>query len=283
MPQKYPFTTWSIMAQNWEKHITRPGRPCLSQLQIWRQAIKENIKNPKEAKALILGATPELRDLVLDLGMESVTIDINKNMMKAMSELVKNKNRSKEKRIVKNWFEIEFKDNSFDLVLGDAALGQVSNKAKMEKLLKKIVKALKSEGLLLIREMSRDKKQPLIKTKEEALKLFYDWQDKKIDSVNLYLFLKYQSYLNPYPQSPSFMDIVILGNNIKKLGKEYELANLFYNWMHEVFGSSKPLLLFLKKDLEKLLGKYFKILPLKQCADYKFCKYMPSYLGRPKK
>ena len=54
---------WKKIASVW-KDILSPSRPSLGDIRIYDKFIKQEIKKRKLLKALILGATPELRDLL---------------------------------------------------------------------------------------------------------------------------------------------------------------------------------------------------------------------------
>jgi len=100
-------TAWQQMALVWKKHVKPPSRPCPSQIKIWEKVLKEKIEEVKNPKVLILGVTPELRDLVNKYSLSTIVCDINPEMIKAMNKSIKYKN-SKEKIIIRNWLEMDF-------------------------------------------------------------------------------------------------------------------------------------------------------------------------------
>lgn len=274
-------TAWQQMALVWRRHIKPPSRPCLDQIKIWEKILKEKIEEVKNPKVLILGVTPELRDLVNRYSLKSIVCDVNPRMVEAMNKLIKYKN-SKEKITIRNWLEMDFKKESFDLILGDACLNQISSQEKIKKLLRKLKDFLKPNGYLLIREVVRlGQKPPLRGNWQEWFKRY---KEKKMKEIELFSFLKYQSDGNPYPKSPGKLDWLPVMKKFNFLYKKGKVPKKFYLWVENVFGwKSKYLLVFLKKDLKKILKQYFKILPLKQCKDFSFCKYMPCYLLKKKK
>lgn len=271
------------MASIWKKYVRPPARPCPGQIEIWKKIIKEKVKGIENPKVLILGSTPELRDICAKYKLETIVCDISSNMIKAMDKLVKYKN-PKEKKVICNWLNTDFKKESFDLILGDASLNQLLGKNNLKKLLAKLKDLLKPNGHILLREVVRLSLKPLIKGKE-WIKWFEKYRKKKISKIELYMYLKYLSDANPFPKSPSIVDWAPVFKKLTPLHKQAKVPKDFYLWCKKVFGSKqhKRLLIFLKKDLEKLLRKYFKLSPLKQCRDFSFCKYMPCYLGKPKK
>jgi len=274
---------WRNLAWVWGEYTTPPVRPCKSLLKIWEAIVKEISKKVKNPKALILGSTPEFRDLVLKYNFESMAYDINSNMLEAMERLMKQKNHPKNKKIAGNWLKMNFRENSLDLVLGHWSVCQLFTQKEVKTLFYKLRKFLKPDGLLLIAEIVREKKKPAIRG-EDWKKWLGKYKKKKVSECELYCFLKYQSDWNSYPKSPSLLGTLSIYKRIKKFSQKDNNVKKFYLWWAKVLGArDKRVLIFLRKDFKELLGKYFKLLPIKQCYDYSFCKYTPFYLGKPKK
>ena len=80
---------WKELAGRWKKYYTPPGQPSKDDQKTYLKYIKEVLKNKKEPKVLILGATPELRDLLAKTRAEVTIIDILMEMISAMSQLTK--------------------------------------------------------------------------------------------------------------------------------------------------------------------------------------------------
>ncbi len=93
-------------------------KPLPSELRLWEKKIQELLKRNKNPKALILGVTPEIRDLLTKYKIDTVCLDKNPLMVQAMALLTKRKN-SKEKIVLGSWLTMPFKAESFDLVLAD--------------------------------------------------------------------------------------------------------------------------------------------------------------------
>lgn len=273
-------TAWQQMALVWKKHVKPPSRPCPGQIKIWEKVLKEKIEEVKNPKVLILGVTPELRDLANKYSLCSIVCDVNLEMIKAMNELIKYKN-SKEKITIRNWLEMDFKKESFDLILGDACLNQISSQEKIKKLLRKLKDFLRPNGYLLIREVVRLGQKPPVRG--DWQEWFERYKEKKMEKMELVSFFKYQSDGNLYSKSPGKLDWPPVMKKLNFLYKKGKVPKKFYLWVENVFGwKSKYLLVFLKKDLENLFKQYFRILLLEQCQDFSFCKYMPCYLLKKK-
>jgi len=283
MIKKSHYQAWLYLAETWKKLVMPPSRPCKTQLKIWDKIIKEKARKSKEPRALILGATPELRDLCLKNNFKTTVCDINPTMVKGMTSLMKHKNDPREEIIIGDCLKVNFLNNSFDIVMEDASLNQILNVKDVTRLVGKIYYTLKPDGLFLAREIVRISLEPVIKG-DGWIKWFKKYKKDKMTNADLYSFYKYQSDANLYPESPSIADIPLMFKKVDELSQQEEGLKDFINWLDKVLGrKSKPALIFLKKDLEKLLEKYFKLLPIKQCHDNKHCKYMPLILAKPKK
>lgn len=119
-------SSWQAMTDKWKKGLyTSPGRPSLSEQKIYRKCIKAVIKNKKNARALVLGSTPELRDILAELKVETIICDISYEMMLAMSEVIKKAKPEKEIWIKAPWEENPLPEKYFDIIVGDLVLGNV--------------------------------------------------------------------------------------------------------------------------------------------------------------
>lgn len=133
------------------KHFVHPARPGYSELEL----IKSKIKERKQAKVLILGSTPEYRDLCGKLGADVTLIDFNKKNYQYLAKEMKTK--PKEKFVNDNWITTVLNEK-FDIILGDVVLNIV-NKDNIIKVISNIFKMLKSGGLFLPRTYVRSQEE----------------------------------------------------------------------------------------------------------------------------
>lgn len=110
---------WSEkMSKEWATYIP-PERPSFEELEIYEDYLLKVInKKGKNIKALLLGATPELRDLLAKHKVKTVCVDINPSMVRAMDRLLEISD-GKEEVIIADWEEVPLKDEEFDVILGD--------------------------------------------------------------------------------------------------------------------------------------------------------------------
>lgn len=109
---------WKQFAESWQR-ITSPGRPTPEEIGIYLD-FSRSLLEREQAKVLIMGATPELREMLAPFqnNAQITLADINLEMMQAMTSLVANPNNN-EIWIRSNWLEVPVPENYFDLILAD--------------------------------------------------------------------------------------------------------------------------------------------------------------------
>lgn len=124
---------WSKIADNW-KALGEPAKPGSEEIDLYKAVTTIELNEKDGAKAVIMGSTPELRDMCYDFGnkLESVAcVDVTEDMYQAMSRLIKTKN-PKEKFIHGNWLDLKdfFEPKSIDIIYGDHIVSNVGGKEK---------------------------------------------------------------------------------------------------------------------------------------------------------
>lgn len=95
-----------------------PARPSMGEVSIFEKYLQKYFQeNGNKIKVLILGATPEFRDLCNRDGFDVTCIDINKPIYESLTLLQKSVN-GKEKFINANWLTFKSKQR-FDVIIGD--------------------------------------------------------------------------------------------------------------------------------------------------------------------
>ncbi len=144
---------WSgnVAKKKKKKRSEYAGGPAIIKwyLDILEKEISDVKKKNKNAKVLILGATPETRDLVKKYGLDLTIIDQNREMIEKMTSIMKEKGR--ENIVIGNWLSMPFKENTFDLVLGDGVSNNISY-GETNAFFKEINRVLKKDGIMLLRE-----------------------------------------------------------------------------------------------------------------------------------
>ncbi len=134
---------WSIMAP--------PARPSSFDIKIWETYIKKILRQKRDIKALVFGATPEIRDLLAKYKIFTTLLDVNPAMIKGLMKFMKYKKQRNEKVIIDNWLKIRelFSENSFDIVMGHDFFNNIPWSSH-NKLASSIKWVLKKDGYGLI-------------------------------------------------------------------------------------------------------------------------------------
>lgn len=112
---------WKEMARVWAGYLP-PSKPSRDDMKFYENYLKEYVKKSGTGiKALVLGATPEFRDLLSKHKINTTFVDINPDMVMAMTSLLKLSKNRKEKFVLSDWMHMPFKKNSFDIILSDSA------------------------------------------------------------------------------------------------------------------------------------------------------------------
>ncbi|MDD2646997.1 MAG: class I SAM-dependent methyltransferase [Patescibacteria group bacterium] len=136
-------SSWKTMAHLWASYAP-PAKPSPIEINFFEQYLKKMLKKNKSLKALVLGSTPEFRDLLAKYKVDTTVVDNNPIYIKAMAQLTKRHN-PKERTIISDWLTMSFKPNTFDLVLSDSAQDNIKF-SEFFKLLNLLYKILKPTG-----------------------------------------------------------------------------------------------------------------------------------------
>ena len=119
--------TWEMMV-DW-RLVLPPSRPSASQLVRWGERLRELERNVPVA---ILGSTPELRDLLCELGFKDVVLfERNLKFLKAMTAL--RVTDSVEKVVEGDWLQtLTQAKNTFGAVLSDLTSGNIPYHGRRE-------------------------------------------------------------------------------------------------------------------------------------------------------
>lgn len=109
-------TPWKKVADNWEKYYAPPGRPSKEDRLHYARFIERSLSQGQN-RVLVLGATPEVRNVLHQFPIDVTIMDINLEMILAMSHSVP---RSECDAIVcASWTDDLLAENYFDMVIGD--------------------------------------------------------------------------------------------------------------------------------------------------------------------
>ncbi|MDD5625948.1 MAG: class I SAM-dependent methyltransferase [Patescibacteria group bacterium] len=282
--------TWEAVAQDYAKLVV-PNRPSFDDCKNYGLLIAQILKNKRQPKIMVMGSTPELRSILLTYTIfqkaQVYCLDINPTMYRAMTNFVI-KSELKEKYVQKSWLNTGFKDNFFDLVVGDEVICNLPAK-EHSKLFKEIGRILKPSGFWITRHNLYLKKE----SKEEAKKIILDLV-KKIESgeysfqqaINIFhpRLWYYTVSLSPEHKASIGDALKILKEISKKLPQKNILKKLiiliennFSKFMNYSWSGLS------QKESEQELENYFSIKKRVVSKDYITAKFSPIYLLKVKK
>lgn len=125
----------------------------------YRTLFKRAISGKSQPAAMILGATPELRDLALSHGCHTIAVDVSAKVMKDMTLAMEHQDDPDEEQIIGDWLKNPIEDNKVDVVIGDG-IGNNVPYADYPQLFSEINRVLKPGGYLILREMFNDPDHP---------------------------------------------------------------------------------------------------------------------------
>lgn len=271
---------WQQVAYMWNNYFTVPSRISPQEVEKYREWLKEINKDKKPLRALVLGATPELRDALSDFGYLLYSIDINLDMFLAMDELLKNKNL-KEVLIKANWLDNPLASNYFDVIVGDAVLPNVPWSERLN-LLSEVKRLLKPNGIFLTRAFCvPDKKS--FSSVEEILEHFLKKEQPIMQSaLEMVLELQYLTY-KPGDHLGSFAKARdILEEYHKRKGDKFEdkklqeIHNIVWNFWCVKF-VNKVFVYAYRAEEEESYKKYFKIENFFEAKDHDYSRITPIY------
>jgi ubiquinone/menaquinone biosynthesis C-methylase UbiE len=270
-----------IANQRTKNRSQYPAAPSASKgvLRIYEELLIKTIGKKKNFRACVLGATPELRDLVLKHKGQLTTIDLSLEMMDKCTPLMKHNNTNREVLVMGDWLENPLADDYFDVVIGDGISNNIAFKDQ-NKLFNKFNRLLKKNGRLILREGTRNPKRPQ-QSVEEINSNYINNNDHWFDTLlNLYLYSDLSPRLYDKKTYKSYM-----GKLFKEIEKAYiqkrlnkKTVKTLWRFRSDITHTFMP-----QPLLKKIFTKHFVLLPTKQSQDFDFTKdTMTFYFAKSK-
>jgi len=258
---------WQDLVNNWDI-LASPGRPSVWEIKLYEQWAKPHLR--KGANVLLLGSTPELRDMLAKHDCKVVVVDNNLSMIEGMVKYVKRKPKN-EIWVKTDWLKAPLKEKYFDLVLGDFVLSNLPYTAH-DQFLKRIKNWLKPNGSFITRiESFKDYYQTM-----SIAKLVKLCRNKPFDKKTINYFWNSGNWFT----RPIKTKEAAIGEFWQKLqrylakNKEPKIRRLLEK-SGFLFPLDKVWFTYMEKDLTKLLNKYFVLSNKKN--DPKLNMYYPDY------
>jgi hypothetical protein len=143
---------WAVISKHWA-HFGEPSRPSRGDVYNYNKLLLEALPNKKGAEVLVLGSTPEIRELLykfwLTKKIKVTCADMTREMYEAMSVFVDNRIKD-EKFVIANWVTMKF-SHKFDVIIGDYVNGNLGAEYK-DSFLTNIKFLLKEGGYFIQRD-----------------------------------------------------------------------------------------------------------------------------------
>jgi hypothetical protein len=257
--------------------------PTTEELEIYDLFFKKALKNKKKIKTLILGATPELRDLALKYKSETVSVDISPRLLLALTNVMIYKDDFNNKYIVGDWLESYYflKKHSFDIILADLSLNNIPYN-RYKTIFRIINYLLKKDSYFITRHLvyngfnQNRSKEDIVnefnKGKNSLLGLLLELgMCTKISTKSFNLKTKEMDWSYLYKCHNEY-----LTKNIKK-----EELPFFKNMM--MHAKSNKSIILLPEEFLKIAKKQFFIEDIKTTERVRHSKFMPIYAFKSKR
>ncbi len=284
---------WDAKQQKWWEFfwggVKAPWRPTKKEIKFWEGKIQQAFKEKDFLRVLILGATPEFRDMLTRYKdkTEVTLLDANPAVKAAMDKLRKKRN-SKERIVWGDWLKMPLPSNYFDIVFSDEVFENIALE-NHDKLHQNIKRVLKKDGYFLDGRICLEDffkhplhlEQVLRKYKREP-RFFHDsynrlWYLYRLcPSEKLFYSKKEQAVLMNKKAAEKVF------NRAKKIG----IKNPKYlNWDPRLDYKEldyKEIDLASLKRVKSMIGKYFKIEKTYQDLFHPVMKIKYNFVCRPK-
>jgi len=265
----------------WDRY-TSPFRLSLKDIENYSLILK---RLKKKKKILILGSTPEIREILTKYDSSVVIADSSFQMISGMLVFGPLIDQSKENWIRSDWMSLGsfLKNKYFDVILGDLFLRNIDLELQDE-CLKKISKLLKKGGYLITRIHFLNEDFIKLSSNKIIKSVFKEYKYKRIktelleDLIASRLFDKNTDFGSKKVSKKAFLnDIERYKKSAKNKKEKSVLNNVLEKWAGERTWVQRT-----SKEIDKLLSKYFLIRDMKISDDYKDSEFYPIYILRKK-
>lgn len=251
---------WRAFADRWQRYYTPPGAPSKEAIKIFKKYTISKL-GKKHGRILVLGATPEIRQMLYKIKAEITIVDINLEMIWSMSELIKNKHND-EIILRSDWLNMPLKDGYYDIILGDLVICNIERN-KQSLFLKEIARLLKPKGYFITKIAWIPKELPL-KPVDDVLKQYEKFSYYKTMAMEMFCYL----FTMVWNEKKEFIDTGILKKKLKKYWSNnkyhYTRSKTVERALNDIWSMWKPLNKVwsygCKAEELKRLNKQFKVL-----------------------
>ncbi len=253
---------WTDLAQWWRK-VAPPVRPSKSDIKIYERFLKKVIKNKKQPKILILGATPEMRDLAAKYRAETTVCDISLEMIIAMIQLMTHKKAGQKEVWVKaSWVTVPLKHNYYDVILADGVICNIPW-SEVNQWWKHLNQLLKPKGVFITRAFCFTSRNEIDKSLNNLIKKILKKRNPlATDFGQLKITLEIASYNSKTRTGSNAKYRELFFKHIENFSVFQTKANKIYRQLVKIY-PPKPVKVWripTRAQREKEIKKYFKII-----------------------
>lgn len=246
-----------------------PTAPSKAEQSLYRKYAKIASKN-KIRNCLILGATPELRDIALENGFRTYSVDLSRKVINLFSKLMKHRNHKNETVKVQNWLKLRFKDSFFSLVMADASFCNLSTRAENRKLMGIVKKVLIPGGYFVSRNIfCPDERRIPVK------KLVSLYRKNKLPFPDFFMQLRAVTYLDKVYNKRKYQ--YDAKRNFDLIEKDYKKGIFTKKERDKIMGFRNNIIntLYPEKNFIKMAESHgFRMIKVFKDNKYRFTKYL---------
>ncbi len=268
---------WLKNAEVW-KTYEPPIKPSAAELLIYDLVASSKAGEPFSSRALVLGVSAELRDLLAEHQFKTTVVANDVNTIIAMKQLLTYTGEKKEKVVVTDWQQMDFGEKKFDLVVSDWGLNSLSSWREYTVVFDRVDKLLAPEGMFVIRLNVFNPDEKIKKVKEIM-------KEYKINPKQKFSFLMQMEMYSEITTYNKETYQINLGKFYRdKITEAYHDGKMtFEEWQDFYFPFFTVTLTYPDKyAMEKLLRSFFDVSAIRYGGDYLFSENEPIYVCKKK-
>lgn len=245
----------------------------------YRALFERASQGKQNAVAMVLGATPELRDLALEHGCLLISVEVNEKIMREMTALMTHANDPRERVIIGDWLKNPAEDNAVDVVMGDG-IGNNVPYAEFPRLFSEIARVLKPGGYCILRDALLDPARPRHTIKDT---IAYAHQ-MRLHKYDLFMEIYFYTTDGGYDAAQKFLRMEAVQ---KKLEAEVYGKGLLTPEEEEhlktFMSGSVTSTAVTEQEYRESMAKFFDPVEVVKAEGFRFCEFFKFFYGRAKK
>lgn len=251
-------------------------------LAVERRFIEIASGNKKKIRTLILGATPEIRDLALSMGHETVAVDISPRLTLALTNVMKHKDDSNNIFMVGDWLKLHkfLEKDSFDIVLGDLSVNNLPYNL-WDDFFKSLSYVMKKDGCFIPRHPVFNYPTKA-RTCDEVIQEFR-YNNNSVMEMILELGLSTDYVKENYNHKEKTIPWINISKYDKQMKKHLTKEEYSFYFNMATYGKDLVTILVSEREFLKQMRKYFDLKDRKAVGTIGNTYRIPVYVFKNKK